>query len=162
MNLLQELASKIVDEKNIEQLSLSLKEKGFSIVTLNGSFDLLHAGHLHILSEAAKQGDILMILLNSDRSIKNYKSSQRPIIPLKYRLDMIAALECVDYVSSFDEVNPINILAKIKPDIHVNGAEYGYQCVEAEIVKQFGGKIYLVDKVEGLSTSQIINKIQTL
>ncbi len=156
------LRSKIVDPEDLENLSLELKAQGHKVVTVNGSFDLLHAGHLHILNEAALQGDKLIVLLNSDLSIKKYKSEDRPIIALKYRLEMMAALECVDFVSNFDETDPINCLARVKPDVHVNGIEYKDGCIEEQVVKKFGGKLHFVDRIDGLATSQIIKKIQKL
>jgi rfaE bifunctional protein nucleotidyltransferase chain/domain len=97
--------------------------------------------------------------LNTDRSIKEYKSPLRPIIPLEYRYQMIAALEMVDHVTWFDETDPRKILARIRPDVHVNGAEYGENCIEADVVRSYGGRIHIVSLVPGLSTSQIIKKI---
>ena len=137
-----------------------LRQEGRTIVSLNGSFDLLHAGHLQILFEASQLGNILVVALNSDRSIQQYKSPKRPIIPLEYRLQMLAALQFVSYVTWFEETDPRAILALIKPDIHVNGSEYGQNCIEAEIVKQYGGKIHIVPLIPSLSTSDIVHKIQ--
>ena len=131
-----------------------------TVVTLNGSFDLLHAGHLHIFRQARSQGDMLVVALNSDLSIKLYKGADRPVIPLKYRLEMVAALEMVDFVTWFDEANPVMLLEKICPDVHVNGAEYGDNCVEAKTVLKNGGRLHLVERIDGLSTSQIIDKIK--
>lgn len=136
--------------------------QGKVLVTVNGSFDLLHAGHLHQLYEAKKQGDLLLVALNSDASIQQYKSMDRPIIPLKYRLQMISALEMVDYVTYFDELNPLALLEKIKPDVHVNGIEYGENCIEAALVKAQGGRLHLVDRIDSLSTTAIIDKIKGL
>lgn len=137
-----------------------LRKENKTIVTINGSFDLLHAGHLHILYEASKRAEVLIVALNSDDSIKKYKNANRPIIPLKYRLQMIAALNFVDYVTFFDEIDPIKILSIIKPDVHVNGKEYGENCIEADIVKKNKGKVYLVDLKDNMSTSKIIKKIK--
>lgn len=153
------MQNKIIPPEHLEAKVHELRHAGKTIATLNGSFDLLHAGHLHIISEAAQQADVLIMALNSDRSIQQYKSPHRPIIALEYRLQMIAALELVDYVTWFEETDPKKILAVIKPDIHVNGAEYGENCIEAEVVKAYGGKIHIVKLVPGLSTSQIIKKI---
>lgn len=162
MTLVEKKRSKIVDPSSLSRLSFELKKEGLMIATLNGSFDLFHAGHLYILSEAAKQADVLIVLLNSDASIKAYKGKNRPIISLKDRLKLIAALEGVDYVSSFEETTPINVLSKIQPHVHVNGIEYGQNCVEAEVVKKHGGVVHLVRRVEGLSTSELIKKIKLL
>jgi D-glycero-beta-D-manno-heptose 1-phosphate adenylyltransferase len=106
------------------------------------------------------QADCLLVALNSDTSIKQYKHSSRPLISLPYRLAMIAALEFVDYVTWFEEPDPCALLARIKPDVHVNGAEYGEQCIEAETVKKNGGRLHLVARVPMLSTSQIIQTIR--
>ncbi len=143
-------------EKKVEEI----KKEGKTIATLNGSFDLLHAGHLEIIHEAAKVADVLIVALNSDASIKKYKSPLRPIIPLDYRMQMMAALGAVDYVTFFEETDPIALLTKIKPHVHVNGSEYGENCIEADAVKKFGGKIHIVHLVPGLSTSKIIQTIK--
>ncbi|MCB1181133.1 MAG: adenylyltransferase/cytidyltransferase family protein [Chlamydiia bacterium] len=136
-----------------------LKAENKKIVTLNGSFDLLHAGHLYILKKAKQQGDALIVALNTDASIKRYKGPHRPIISLNYRLEMMAALEMVDYVTWFDQDDPRELLKMIKPHIHVNGSEYGAECIESEVVKKGGGSIYIVEKIKGLSTSAILEKI---
>lgn len=157
--LSQKKGAKILDPSDIEHKIQELKSEGKSIATLNGSFDLLHAGHLHILNAAADQADVLIVALNTDNSIKRYKSPLRPIISLEYRVEMMAALQMVDYVTWFDETDPRALLQRIKPDVHVNGAEYGENCIEAEVVKANGGRVHIVPLVPGLSTSQIIKKI---
>ncbi len=151
---------KVIPPDQLEAEVDHLRTQGKRIITLNGSFDLMHAGHLQILFEASQLEGVLIVALNSDRSIQQYKNPKRPIIPLESRLQMIAALEFVDFVTWFDEVDPRRILSVIKPDIHVNGVEYGENCIEAETVKANGGKIYLVDRVPGLATSEIVKKIQ--
>lgn len=133
-----------------------------TIATLNGSFDLLHAGHLEMIYQASLQADVLIVALNTDASIQQYKSPSRPIISLEHRRQMIAALEFVDYVTWFSETDPREMLKKICPDVHVNGAEYGKDCIEAEVVRQGGGRIHIVDLIPGLSTSSIIEKIRQL
>jgi len=153
------IQSKIIDPSTMEQKVQELRALGKTIATLNGSFDLMHAGHLEMIYQASLQADVLILALNTDRSIKEYKSPLRPIIPLEYRIRMMAALEMVDYVTWFDETDPRQILLRIKPDVHVNGAEYGENCIEAETVRATGGKIHIVSLVPGLSTSEIIKKI---
>ena len=151
--------SKILDPVHLEEKMADLRGQGMTIATLNGSFDLMHAGHLEMIFQAAKQADVLIVALNTDRSIQEYKSPLRPIIPLQQRLYMMAALDMVDYATWFDEVDPRKILSRIRPDVHVNGAEYGENCMEAEVIRAHGGKIHIVDLIAGLSTSQIIKKI---
>ncbi len=138
----------------------SIRRKNQTIVTLNGSFDLLHAGHVHIIFEAKKQADHLMVLLNSDLSIKAYKHPDRPIQPLEHRLTLICALKPVDDVTWFDQVDPCSILEIIKPDVHVNGSDYGSHCIEAPTVKKYGGKMHIVDLIPNLSTTSLIKKIK--
>ena len=153
---------KIIQPSVLKKKVEALKDKGLRIATLNGSFDLLHAGHLHIIYEASKQADVLIVALNIDSSIKAYKAKNRPIVPLEYRIEMMTALGFVDYVTWFDETTPCKVLEIIKPHIHINGVEYGLNCVEAEVVKQGGGKIHLVKRVSGLSTTMLINTIKEL
>lgn len=153
---------KVIDPKELKNTLAHLRVDGKTIATLNGSFDLLHAGHLFMIYEASKQADILIVALNSDSSIKAYKSLSRPIIPLKERLEMVSALGFVDYVTWFDETDPRALLEVIKPDVHVNGAEYGQNCIEAEVVKKNGGKMYLVPRITGLSTTDLLLKIRNL
>ncbi|KIC73403.1 putative ADP-heptose synthase [Candidatus Protochlamydia amoebophila] len=153
---------KVIVPEELNQKITSLRSNEAVIVTLNGSFDLLHAGHLQIIYEASQLGDVLIVALNSDESIKRYKNPNRPLISLEYRLQMMAALEFVNFVTWFEEMDPCHLLSKIKPNIHVNGSEYGHQCIEAETVCQNGGKIHIVPLMPGLSTSSIIKKIQGL
>ncbi|CUI17509.1 heptose adenosyltransferase [Candidatus Protochlamydia naegleriophila] len=151
---------KVIDPAQLSERVQTLRQQGKTIVTLNGSFDLLHAGHLHIIHEASQLSDVLIVALNSDSSIKQYKSPKRPLIPLEYRMQMMAALGFVDFVTWFEETDPIRLLSVIKPDVHVNGSEYGQNCIEAETIQQGGGKIHIVKLIPGLSTSSIIKKIQ--
>lgn len=153
---------KIIDPKDLASLVEKLKTLKKKIATLNGSFDLLHAGHLFMIHEASKQADVLIVALNSDSSIKAYKSSSRPIVPLKERLEMMSALGFVDFVTWFDETDPRAILEVIKPDVHVNGVEYGNNCIEAATIKKHGGHLHLVPRIDGLSTTDLVKKIKNL
>lgn len=159
-NWIEDSKAKVIDPLELGRKIQELKNQGFTIATLNGSFDLMHAGHLHIIYEASKMADVLIVALNSDASIQTYKAKNRPIIPLNYRMEMMCAIEFVDYVTSFEETDPCKLLEIIQPNVHVNGAEYGENCIEAEVVKKHGGKIVIVPLIGGLSTSNIINKIQ--
>lgn len=152
------LSKEIRPEKLAEAVA-DIRKAGKSIATLNGSFDLLHAGHLEMIYQASLQADVLLMALNSDSSIKQYKSPLRPLIPLEYRRQMICALSMVDFVTWFEETDPRALLEIIRPDVHVNGAEYGENCIEAEVVKKHGGRIHIVSLVPGLSTTNIIQKI---
>lgn len=152
---------KYISPETLAEKILELRQEGKTIATLNGSFDLLHAGHLKMIHEASQQADVLLLALNSDSSIQKYKSPLRPIVPLENRLEMVAALQFVDYVTYFNETDPIAFLKQVKPDVHVNGAEYGDECIEAKVVKKHGGRIHIVQLVPGLSTSNLIKKIKS-
>ncbi len=154
--------SRLLARSHLAPLANLLRAQGKRIVTINGSFDLLHAGHLYILEQAKAQGDVLIVGLNSDASVKRYKSKDRPIISEAERSKMLLGLRCVDYVHVFDEDAPMVFLEEVKPHVHVNGSEYGEDCIEAPTVKRHGGSLYIVNKISGLSTSQILEKIQNL
>lgn len=151
----------LIAPERIKSWAQEMRREGHTIVTTNGSFDLLHAGHVHTLFEGKKLGGLFIVLLNSDASVRSYKGESRPIIELKYRLQLVAALRCVDFVSYFDEPDPRRILAEIAPDIHVNSAEYGEDCIERETIETGGGRVQLVEKIDSLSTSAIIKKIES-
>ena len=153
---------KIHASKDLPHLLSKERSYGKSLALLNGSFDLMHAGHLHILFEASRAADILVVALNTDASIKRYKGPFRPIIPLQERMEMVAALAFVDYVTWFDEDDPCQLIRLLRPNVHVNGAEYGPNCIEASTVKECGGDLLLVDRIPGLATSTVIKTIQQL
>ena len=152
---------KVIAPDELEAHVLNWRSKGKTIATLNGSFDLLHAGHLYMIYEASKTADILLLALNSDQSIKGYKGKDRPIISLPYRIEMVTGLTYVDYVTWFDEANPCALIEKVRPDVHVNGVEYGNKCVEADVVEKIGGRLHLVERIANLATSDIIERITT-
>lgn len=150
--------------KNIEEflpIVGELKKRGKKIVTTNGSYDILHAGHIGLLEKAKSQGDVLIVLLNSDESIRRNKGDKRPIIPENYRAIMLSALACVDYVIIFPQDKPLEYLEKIKADLHIKGGSWDPERLKEEIefVKKWGGKYKTFDLEDGLSTTDIINKI---
>jgi D-beta-D-heptose 7-phosphate kinase / D-beta-D-heptose 1-phosphate adenosyltransferase len=150
---------RIVTRDELRPLVARLRSAGKRIVTINGSFDLLHAGHLHIIKEAKQQGDVLIVGLNSDASVRMYKGAARPVVPEAERAQMLLALRYVDYVHIFGESVPMPFIEVIRPDVHVNGAEYGENCVEAEVVRNVGARLHLVERIDGLSTSAILQKL---
>lgn len=154
------ICKKVIEPKILQETIKHLREEKKTIATLNGSFDLLHAGHLEIIYQASLQADILIVALNTDASIQQYKDAKRPIIPLQQRIVLVAGLGMVDYVTYFDETDPRELLLKIQPDVHVNGSEYGQNCIEKETILMQKGRIHIVEKIPGLSTSYIINKIK--
>lgn len=152
-------ALRLISRRRLAELSSTLKARRRRIVTINGSFDLLHSGHLHILSEAKRQGDVLIVGLNSDASVRRYKGPARPMVSERQRAEMLLALRMVDYVHIFDETDPIAFIEAVRPDVHVNGSEYGLECIEGEAVRRSGGTLHLVDRLPDLSTSRILSAL---
>ena len=148
--------------KNIAELTAELASKRGSLVlsSCSGSFDILHSGHISYLTEARAQGDILVVFLNSDKSIELYKGPGRPIIPLQDRIILLSALSCVDYIVSFDSLTPIELIKELKPEIFCNGSDWGENPVEKSVVEEYGGKFKIVSSStrDKISTSEIIKK----
>ncbi len=151
-------------KQKIEDIDSTLRQhrmQGRKIVFTNGCFDLFHAGHLSVLKKAADFGDVLVVGVNSDRSVSAIKGPGRPIVPQAERVEMIAALAFVDYVVVFDEETPYNLIKTIRPDVLVKGEDWrGKKVVGEDIVKARGGRIEFVKLIHGLSTTEIINKIK--
>jgi len=136
------------------------KRNGKRIVFTNGCFDLLHPGHIKLLEAARSKGDALIVGINSDDSVRTLKGAGRPVIPEQERAEILASLECVDAVVVFDELTPQKIVAALLPDILVKGDDWpGNQIVGREEVEAAGGKVVLIDVVEGYSTTEILRKI---
>lgn len=156
---------KILTLERARARALKFKKEGKRVVSLNGSFDILHGGHLDILEEARQQGDVLFVGINSDEAIRSKKGKERPFIQEKERAALLAALTCVDYVVIVDA--PYNRMAQVfiaalAPDVHVNGAEYGAieNWIEWPAMQKVGARGYSVPRREGLATSDLVRKIK--
>lgn len=137
-----------------------LRKQGKQVVTTNGCFDILHVGHLRYLQAAKAQGDILVILLNSDDSVRRLKGPQRPIVPEQERAELLAGLACVDYVTLFDTDTPVGVLTEIRPAVHVKGGDYQAETLpEAPILSQLGTRLAFIPMVAGASTTNIIQRV---
>jgi rfaE bifunctional protein nucleotidyltransferase chain/domain len=140
------------------------RARGETVVWTNGCFDLLHAGHVHNLEAARALGDVLVVGLNDDGSVRALKGAGRPIVPAAERAVLLAALECVDYVITFPELTPEAALARLRPDIHCKGADYapphGKPIPEAAVVASYGGRIEFLPLVPGLSTTDLVRRIR--
>jgi rfaE bifunctional protein nucleotidyltransferase chain/domain len=154
---------KVQSRDQIKATAAQAKNEGKKIVFTNGCFDLLHIGHLRVLSEAKTLGDVLIVGLNSDRSVREIKGADRPIVPGDERAELIAALEMVDYVTLFDEAEPINLLREVKPDVLVKGGDWGEAgVVGRELVEGWGGKVAVIPFLPAHSTSTILKKIERM
>ena len=139
------------------------RSSGEKIVFTNGCFDILHAGHVRYLAEARSAGDLLVVGLNSDASVKTIKGPKRPIVGEKQRAEVLAGLGSVDYVTLFDEPDPLRLIEKLKPDVLVKGADWSEEkIVGAEFVRKNGGKVIRIEFLPGISTSGIVRRIVEL
>ncbi|MEN3046410.1 MAG: D-glycero-beta-D-manno-heptose 1-phosphate adenylyltransferase [Candidatus Hydrothermales bacterium] len=153
----------IVDLKTLKKILKSLRKENKKIVFTNGCFDLIHAGHIELLKKAKKKGDVLIVGLNSDSSIKKIKGDKRPIVNEKDRAKILDSIKYVDYVIFFNEKTPYRLIKEIKPDVLVKGADYKIdEVVGGDIVLKRGGEVFLVPLVKGKSTSNLIKKILSL
>ncbi|MCX7597389.1 MAG: D-glycero-beta-D-manno-heptose 1-phosphate adenylyltransferase [Armatimonadetes bacterium] len=151
---------KIVPWDEVDVLVARLRREGKTIVFTNGVFDLLHVGHIRYLQEARSYGDVLVLGLNSDASTRRIKGPRRPIVPEGERAEMVAALECVDYVVIFQEDTPDELIRKIAPDVHVKGGDYTPdELPEAPLVRSLGGRVVVTSLVNGKSTTMTIGRI---
>jgi len=156
----QKIPGKIVERNDLGQVLDSIRREHKCIVFTNGCFDIMHAGHVRYLTAARAAGDVLLVGLNTDRSVTSIKGKNRPIVPQQQRAEMLAALECVDYVTMFDEKEPLDLIGFVRPHVLAKGADWGEDhIVGAEIVKVDGGSVFRVPLVSGVSTTRIIERI---
>jgi D-beta-D-heptose 7-phosphate kinase/D-beta-D-heptose 1-phosphate adenosyltransferase len=142
------------------EIAAQLRARGKRVVLTNGCFDLLHVGHVTYLEQASRLGDLLIVAVNSDDSVRRNKGPQRPVISQHDRAAMLAALGCVDYVLVFDEDTPHTLLHAIRPDVLVKGGTYTPdQVVGHEIVRGYGGQVAVTGVVGGVSTTQILGQV---
>ena len=154
------MRSKILKLSDLIQIVKDLRKSGKQIVFTNGCFDILHVGHVRYLAAARSEGDVLVVGLNSDGSVKSIKPDNRPIVSQEQRAEVLAGLAFVDFITIFDESDPLALISAIKPDILVKGADWKEkEIVGADVVKAYGGKVVRVEVVPGISTSQIIRRI---
>ena len=153
---------KFLDQQSLIS-ELKTTREGKRVVFTNGCFDILHVGHVKYLAEAKAQGDILVIGLNADASVKRLKGSERPINVQEDRADVLAALASVDYVTLFEEDTPLALITAVMPDVLVKGGDWPVEkIVGHEVVLQKGGEVKSLQFVEGRSSSDLIEKLKTL
>ena len=151
---------KVHNRSQLASILQQAKSGGDVVVTTNGCFDVLHLGHLRYLQAARQLGDLLVVAVNSDSSVRQLKGENRPLVPEEERAEMLAGLACVDYVVLFPELTPIALLSELKPNIHVKGGDYQLeQLVEREVVEANGGKVIVGLNVPGKSTTNLIQVI---
>ena len=150
----------ILNRQGLIKLRGRLKKAGKRVVFTNGCFDLLHGGHIRLFKEAKKHGDILIVALNTDASVRKLKGPARPVFPLKERLEVLEAIETIDYLTSFSGATPQKIIAALLPDVLVKGGDWKPgRVVGRKEVEGAGGKVVIVPYLKGHSSSGIIERI---
>lgn len=157
-------ARKVLRRSELKKAVEEAKQQGRCVVFTNGCFDILHIGHVRYLQDARAQGDLLVVGVNSDDSVRKLKGPERPVVPEFERVEILSALECVDYVTIFSEDTPVELILAIRPNVHVKGGDYKPEDLpEADAVRSVGGSIAIVPytstETEGRSTTNLIGKI---
>ncbi len=155
------MRKKVMSAAEAVAVAEHLRHEGKVVVFTNGVFDLLHPGHVRYLQEARREGDALIVGLNSDRSVRAIKGPARPITPEAERAEVLAALACVDAVVVFDEETPHQIITRLQPDVLVKGADWASDAIVGrDVVEARGGRVVRIALAEGYSTSAIISRIR--
>ena len=153
--------NKILDRNTLKNNLEVLRKEGKKIAFTNGCFDILHVGHIRYLREAKKAGDILVLALNSDSSVRAIKGAERPLVCEEERAEVLAALEFVDFITIFSEPTPLELINHLKPDILIKGGDWAEdKVVGRDEVKKWGGHVAIIPEVEGKSTTNIVEKIK--
>jgi D-beta-D-heptose 7-phosphate kinase/D-beta-D-heptose 1-phosphate adenosyltransferase len=154
------MKQKIVGKKELLRIIKTLKTRGKRIVFTNGCFDLLHIGHIRYLEKARTLGDILVVGVNSDSSVRILKGPKRPILPAKERAEILSGLGCVDYITIFNEQDPLKLITSLHPHVLVKGGDWTKeQIVGGDVVERSGGRVVIIPFVKGTSTSNLIGTI---
>jgi D-beta-D-heptose 7-phosphate kinase/D-beta-D-heptose 1-phosphate adenosyltransferase len=150
----------VIARDDLEALGESLRAQGRRIVFTNGCFDLLHVGHVRYLVQARALGDVLVVGVNTDAGVRRLKGPERPLVAEDERAELLAALECVDYVTLFDEPTPEAVIGALRPHVHCKGGDYrADELPEAEAVRRYGGEVTILPLVPGRSTTGILERI---
>jgi len=159
-NSAAQAAAKVVGREQLGRAVAEARGAGRRVVFTNGCFDILHIGHVRYLADARALGDLLVVGLNSDASVRRLKGERRPLVPQDERAEMLAHLAAVDLVCIFDEDTPDELIKVVRPDVHAKGGDYRADDLpEAPLVRSLGGQVVIVPLVEGRSTTLIVNRI---
>ena len=155
-------AAKVLDRDTLKEKVDSLRKKGSRVIFTNGCFDLIHIGHVRLLHKAREKGDCLVVAVNSDSSVRQIKEPGRPVTPEDQRAEVVAAFGCVDWVTIFDEPDPLDLIRLLKPDVLVKGTDWSEEeIVGAPEVREAGGQVLRIQLEPGSSTSALIKKIRS-
>jgi rfaE bifunctional protein nucleotidyltransferase chain/domain len=154
------MSATLVSREEVQALGHRLRHEGRRIAFANGCFDILHVGHVRYLQAARQAGDVLVVGVNGDRAVQQLKGEGRPILPAEGRAELVAALECVDYVAIFEALTATEILLDLRPDVHCKGTDYTAETVpERDVVKSFGGAVQIVGDPKDHSTRDLLAEI---
>ncbi|HON58289.1 MAG TPA: D-glycero-beta-D-manno-heptose 1-phosphate adenylyltransferase [Smithella sp.] len=154
---------KILSREALKEKLDDLRSQGKKIAFTNGCFDILHVGHVRYLREAKKTADVLVLALNSDSSVRAIKGEKRPVVGQQERAEIMAALECVDFVTIFSELTPLELIKFLQPDVLIKGGDWPEEkVVGRDEVKKWGGRVAIIPEVEGKSTTNIVERILNL
>jgi D-glycero-beta-D-manno-heptose 1-phosphate adenylyltransferase len=157
------MTGKRIPRAEAAALGERLRQEGRQVVFANGCFDLFHVGHVRYLEGARQQGSVLVVGVNSDRSVRQLKGEGRPLLPEDARAELLAAMECVDYVVVFDDVTAENLLRDLRPDVHCKGTDYTEATVpERDVVRSWGGRVVIVGDPKDHSTRDVLARIAQL
>jgi rfaE bifunctional protein nucleotidyltransferase chain/domain len=154
------VSGKLKSLEEIKAIVVEARNKRKKVAFTNGCFDLLHRGHVHVLREARACGDVLIVGINSDESVKQIKGPTRPVLPESDRCELVGAMEMVDFVILFNEPDPYNLIAAIRPDVLVKGGDWNSEkIIGANLVQEAGGRVVVGPYIKGFSTTEIIERI---
>lgn len=154
------LRARVVDRAGLTALRQQAQATGQQIVLANGAFDLFHVGHLRYLEGAAAEGDLLLVAVNSDASVRGLKGLGRPVVPQAERVELVAGLRCVDAVHLFDEPDVVAVIEALQPDVHAKGTDYTADSVpEAAVVRRHGGRVAIVGDAKQHSTTDLLQRL---
>ena len=152
--------NKILDREALKDKLDLLRQEGKKIAFTNGCFDILHVGHVRYLTEAKKTADILVLALNSDSSVRAIKGEKRPLVPEDERAEVLSALECIDFITFFSELTPLEVICRLRPDLLIKGGDWPEdKVVGRDEIRQWGGHVTIIPEVAGKSTTNIVEKI---
>jgi rfaE bifunctional protein nucleotidyltransferase chain/domain len=155
------VSGKLKSLEEIKAIVVEARNNRKKVAFTNGCFDLLHRGHVHILREARACGDVLVVGINSDKSVKQIKGPARPVLPESDRCELLGAMEMVDFVILFNESDPYDLIAAIQPDVLVKGGDWNSEkIIGADLVEEAGGSVVVVPYIKGFSTTEIIERIR--
>ncbi|HEY9789173.1 MAG TPA: D-glycero-beta-D-manno-heptose 1-phosphate adenylyltransferase [Candidatus Obscuribacterales bacterium] len=155
------MPNRILDRQDLARIAAEIRTQGKRVVATNGCFDILHAGHVRYLERARELGDVLIVGINSDDSVRKLKGANRPINSEQDRAEVLSALRCVDFVSVFSEETAAEFLRACKPQIYAKGGDYTPETLpETPVIKECGGEVVILDLVPGKSTTSTISRIQ--